>query len=538
MDRELPFSFLDHKIKCGNGLVGAWFDTFRHYPVMAWKAREGGDKNHSNGIHFEKEARTKAIKAFVRDTLTPDLRTFLSGRTLFSEDLQLKAANVHAEALETLSRLHELPIQDSAERARIYREELVGSETYRSLKRAMDLWCACWFWPADDLDHAPLPTTLTESSAETHRILEGVVAKIRFFHWELEFPDVFRVAGSGFDAILGNPPWETLQPNPEEFFSNVDPLFRTYGRLVKQNRQRELFEADINFEKYWLDYSSDFNSFSNWISYSSNPFGDPEDGHSRTEAFSFRSGGKELHAKWRRQRKISKGYASNLHPFRYQVGRIFTYKLFLELCYTLLRDGGRLGQIVPSGVYSDSWSQPLRDVFLNRCRWEWLFGFENRDRIFDIHRSYKFNPIIVEKGSKTEVIRAAFMRRNINNWEQAESLAIPYSRAHVEHFSPRSKTILEIQSLRDLEILENIYSNSVILGSDGLESWNIKFKLEFMMNTDVQLFPPRLKWEADGYRPDEYSRWLNGNWRPIEQLWAKLDANTLPNGESHWVWLF
>ena len=42
MDRSLPFSFLDHKVKCGNALVGAWFDEFQHYPVMAWKNREGG----------------------------------------------------------------------------------------------------------------------------------------------------------------------------------------------------------------------------------------------------------------------------------------------------------------------------------------------------------------------------------------------------------------------------------------------------------------------------------------------------------------
>ena len=52
MDRDLPFSFLDHKVKCGNSLVGAWFDQFQHYPVMAWKNREGGDKGHSNGVHF------------------------------------------------------------------------------------------------------------------------------------------------------------------------------------------------------------------------------------------------------------------------------------------------------------------------------------------------------------------------------------------------------------------------------------------------------------------------------------------------------
>ena len=32
MDRELPFGFLDHKVKCGNALIGAWFDQFQHYP--------------------------------------------------------------------------------------------------------------------------------------------------------------------------------------------------------------------------------------------------------------------------------------------------------------------------------------------------------------------------------------------------------------------------------------------------------------------------------------------------------------------------
>ncbi len=76
MDRTLPFGFLDHKIKCGNSLIGAWFDQFRHYPVMAWKNREGGDKNHSNGVHFRKNSRTQEIRSFRNDRLTPDPQAF------------------------------------------------------------------------------------------------------------------------------------------------------------------------------------------------------------------------------------------------------------------------------------------------------------------------------------------------------------------------------------------------------------------------------------------------------------------------------
>src|SRR5207249_3240224 len=150
MDRMLPFSFLDHKVRCGNGLLGAWFDTFQHYPAMAWKNREGGDKGHGNGVHFEKGARSKAIKEF-------------------------------------------------------------------SKRVAADLADA------------------------TRTIAERVAARKRFFHWELEFPDVFRIKGSGFDAMLGNPPWETLQPSSKEFFSNIDPLYRAYGKQEALRFQTEYF---------------------------------------------------------------------------------------------------------------------------------------------------------------------------------------------------------------------------------------------------------------------------------------------------------
>lgn len=529
MDRTLPFSFLEHKVKCGNALVGAWFDQFQHYPVMAWKNREGGDKDHGNGVHFEKEARTKAIKRFSRK-IASDLAIALSGQLQLYSPPSGSVDEVHAAALATLSRLHDLPVQDSAERARLYREELRGSPAYRSLKAAMDLWCACWFWPADDLEHAPLATTLAAPTEETRAITERVAAQKSFFHWELEFPDVFCAAGAGFDAVLGNPPWENLQPNPEEFFSNADPLFRTYGRLVKVARQREMFGDDEAFERQWLDYSADFNNLSHWVGYSANPYGDPQSDVGGNDSFAIGRGGRALHARWRDQRRLSKGYATPTHPFRYQVGRLFTYKLFLEQCYALLRDGGRLGQIVPSGVYSDAWSQPLRELFLDRCRWEWLFGFENRDRIFEIDSRFKFNPVILEKGGKTEAIRTAFMRRKLEDWERAEALVTPYTRAQVERFSPRSKTILEIQSPRDLETLEKIRANSVLLSDDGPDGWGIKYKLEFMMNTDAHLFPPRPTWEAAGYRPDEYSRWLKGDWRPIAELCAELSLKPLPAG--------
>lgn len=515
MDRTLPFSFLDHKVKCGNSLVGAWFDQFQHYPVMAWKNREGGDKNHNNGVHFEKEARTKAIKEFVKTVLARDLTDALTGQRRIGAPLAPSPQRVHADLLATLSRLHELPVQDSAEKARLYRDELLNSTGYVGLKAAMDQWCACWFWPTDDIDQAPLPSTFLNPLGQTLTVSQRVASEIRFFHWELEFPDVFAAAASGFDAILGNPPWDAAKPNSKEFFSNVDPLYRSYGKQEALEYQTQYFSSP-QVERHWLDYNAGFRAQSNWVGAASNAFGDPKKSDAAGDRFTISRGKQNdgLHAVWRERRAASRGFADEEHPFRHQgSGDLNLYKAFVEQAHALLRNGGRLGFIVPSGFYSDHGTGALRRLSLDHCGLEWIFGFENRLQIFDIASSSKFNPIIIEKGGKTEAICTAFMRRKLEDWEHAEALATPYTRAQVERFSPRSKAILEIQSPRDLEILETIYANSVLLGDDGPDGWGIKYAREFDMTNDSKLFPPRSKWEADGYRPDEYSRWVQAAWQ-------------------------
>ena len=533
MDRNLPFSFLDHKVKCGNGLVGAWFDQFRHYPVMAFKNREGGDKNHSKGVHFPKDARGKAIKAFVK-TIKPLLADTIRGQVRIGQKGQVDPSAVHDETLEVFEKLHALPVHDTAERSRLYREELLGSGPWQSLKVAMDCWCACWFWPPERLDCAPLPNKFADPQGETQSLITELAAKHRFFHWELEFPDVFREEGAGFDAVMGNPPWEIAKPNSKEFFSNIDPLYRSYGKQEALGKQREYFE-DQNIEQRWIDYNADLRAQSNLFKYVARPFGDPDKVEDSKDRFSLIGGKKnaELHQIWKNQRVRERGYADSSHPFSHQGSAdINLYKLFLEQAHALLRQGGRMGFIVPSGLYSDYGTGGLRELFLEHCSWEWIFGFENRDKIFDIHRSFKFNPVIIEKGGKTRAINTAFMRRSLDDWERAEEFVTEYTAERVEQFSPHSKAILEIQSVRDLEILEKIYSNSVLLGDEGPDGWGIKYATEFHMTNDSKLFPPRPKWEDKGYRPDEYSRWLLGDWRPIEELWSELGTQALPEGKT------
>ena len=293
MDRTLPFGFLDHKVKCGNALIGAWFDQFRHYPRDGLE-EPGGRRQEPLERRPLREERPHAGDQDVRQRgrLTPDLKRFLGGATLFQADLLEQAAAAHDDALAVLERMHAIPVHDAAERARLYRDELVGSAAWRALKEAMDLWCACWFWPADQIEHAPLPSTFAEPPAETRAVARRVAAETRFFHWELEFPDVFRKAGSAASTrILGQPAvGERCSQAPEEFFSNIDPLFRTYGKTREATkRQQAVYSRTLqrNLEA-WLDLAY-LAGFKNAVKLgeairTANPFGDPREAKTRPES--------------------------------------------------------------------------------------------------------------------------------------------------------------------------------------------------------------------------------------------------------------
>ncbi len=499
MERELPFEFLDHKLKCGNALVGCWFDNFKNYPIMAW-SREGGDKGHSTGVHYEKEAWTKAIRKKRAGAIDNLALTIETGARVYEEEDEVSLDALHGDAVALFDLLHDMHLDDQDEREQWYRENILESHEYRRLKQAFDTWCALWFWPADKLELSPMPSDFDLPGEEELAVVDQLAQELIFFHWELEFPDVFASQCGGFDAVLGNPPWEIQKPNSKEFFSNVDPLYRTYGKQDARLVQTEIFESQPEDELSWITYNSRLKALSNWCRWAGNPFGDDEN--------LGRSFPQKKWLKYQARRKVP-GYADTDHPFKHQGSAdINTYKMFAELGHALLREGGIQGLIVPSGIYTDKGSTELRTLFLDQCRWLWLFGFENRQKIFEIDSRFKFCPIIVKKGGKTDAMKTAFMRHDLRDWEDGEKHVIPYQRAQVERFSPNTKAILEVRHPKDLEILEKIYSNSVLLGDQSENGWGIHYATEFHMTNDSHLFKPRPWWEERGYKPDEYGRWI------------------------------
>jgi hypothetical protein len=537
LDRSLPFTFLDHKLRCGDSLVGTWLDRFRDYPLLCFDRQSPDWKykgvNHQGDVWHTalKETRKEAIEKQV-EILRGQLR--LEGSVATDEELKVAVDRVRRLYRE----LHAVPVGRPDERARIWRERIQTDAALAKVRDAFDTWCAIWFWPLDELAALPLPREFHAPSDSARSVVRRVADERRFFHWELEFPDVFTSEGAGFDAVVGNPPWETFQPQSKEFFTNHDPLYRAYGKQEGLRVQKLLFEAHPSIEDEWLAYIGWFKDISNWLKHASEPFGDAKvAGHGGGDVSLVRGKkGAALHEVWRRRRARYKGLSTPAHPFREQgQGKAYTYKMFVELGHALLREGGHLGLLVPSGLYTDKGTGELRKLLLLRCQWRWIYGFENRKKVFDIDSRFKFCVVLAEKGGATEAIRAAFMRHDLEDWAEARG-ALDYPAERVTAFSPNSLSILEIRSERDLEVLTRIYANSVLLGDEGPDGWGIDYAQgDFNMTSDSKLFIQRDKAEADGFRPDIYGRWVNDGEEVLLPLYEGRMIGQFDFSEKGWV---
>ena len=179
-----PLSFLDHHLVTGNSLIGA-------SPVEVLTRAPGARPDVALPL--------EALFDWT-DPLVSIRRTRLGIETA-ADDL---VGAVHAKEASLAA--------------------LAANADLRGWKRACDLWCAAWVpgAPARNLYHAMLDVCLGRGShgREIDRLCTETArsaADIACFHWPLEFPEVFLDAdgrpapGGGFDAVVGNPPWEMLR---------------------------------------------------------------------------------------------------------------------------------------------------------------------------------------------------------------------------------------------------------------------------------------------------------------------------------------
>jgi hypothetical protein len=517
LDPDLPFSFLDHKIKVGNSLVGCWLDRVLDYPLKAWE-REGGDgkdgprtQRIEEYLKGEKKGNRRTgdgqIKKEMRDIIE---RRFQGQASLFDEQ-QTTPESVVAEARNEYERVHDLPIYDPDLREKYYREHVERSPSLQKLKQAMDEWCAVWFWPTDDesLKLVPTPMAFHQDSEKRAAVIERLVSEIKFFHWELAFPDVFTPQRSGFDANIGNPPWDVMKPSSQEFFSDFDPLYRTYDKQAALHKQKELFATIAHVEDQWGEYISRFKSLGNWAKNIAEPF-----------ELTLARGNEEksLKSAWAKHRQMRVGFADAEHPFRLQGSAdLNSYKLFAETFWNLLQPNGRLGVVLPTGIYSDFGTKDLRATLLFKGRLDFLYAFQNEKKVFAAaHHSFKQVAVFATRGGSTTEFQSRF-RMGVGDSPEAHEIpddilrdgtaSMVFTPNDVRLNSPKTLSLVELKSGRDLAIFRKIYAHSIRIG-DNAPGWEISYATEFHMTNDSKHFPPLEKWESKGYKPDVFGRWI------------------------------
>jgi hypothetical protein len=526
LDPDLPFGFLDHKLRCGNGLVGCWLDRVDDYPILAW-ARKGGDG--------DKGEETKALKkALGAAKAQLETQLFSGAAWVVAPDHQAPEAVLPA-AREALEALHAIPIHD-VDRQRETWKALEADPALHALKRALDRWCALFFWPgADDAgeplkpEALPMPDSWQGPAFAT--AIQRLAAQHRFFHWELAFPEVFTGPTSGFDVVLGNPPWEVSKPNSNEFFTAFDPIFRTYKKNKADEAKARLFVAHTGLETQWKGYVAGFKAMSGWVKWVENPFRwslEEEDEDAPKPPKKRGASQKAIQrdrllGTWEDKRQDKPRHSDPLRPFRLQGSAdLNTYKLFLEQSRAILRTGGRLGFVVPSGLYTDAGAKDLRNTFLTQDAWELLYGFENRREIFKIHRSYKFVVTVVTKGHPTpdNPLQAAFMRLDTGELATPRAHTLPVTAAQVRRFSPNTLSFMELRSPKDLAVAQKVYGDHPLLGGLGLS-----YRAEFHMTSDAKLWKDgsRAKLEAAGLlAPLEDTRDIRVRFRLWKAGWVPL----------------
>ena len=207
-----PLTFLDHHLVCGNSLLGASpFDITRQPPG------------------FTKRPTSTALPLF--------------------SDANFESSISHAVVER---RWLAATSDDTVDIVRDKERRLERLRARPGWKAVANLWCACWMWPDDD---CPAPavfaaladgllgrgSSLPDELARSLLQRAGAIdAAHRFFHWMFEFPEVFfdergqPLAGAGFDAVLGNPPWDMLRSGgAERTFIQSSGIYRcqTAGHL-------------------------------------------------------------------------------------------------------------------------------------------------------------------------------------------------------------------------------------------------------------------------------------------------------------------
>ncbi len=451
-----PLSFLDHHLRCGDSLFGTWV---------------------APAVHRTEEASSLFLRGpLERATRAAAPMQIIEGLT----DAEIAEAHRSADIFAEIS---EMTAPLDAFMSLLHAFDWLGLRR-REVKAAYLNWLQGTSGNPIDIAQTGLSGS---AEADLPHLMDALalVASERFLNWQVAFPGVWseweaNELTGGFDAVIGNPPWDRMKLQQVEWFSARRREIAVAPRAA--DRKRMIAELEKS--------------------------GDPL-------AQDFRLASERAAAAAR----VARG--SGDYPLLAQ-GDLNLYSLFVERAMTLVKPDGMVGLLVPSGIASDKTAAPFFKSVATEGRLKALYDFENKKVFFpDVHASFKFCVFVASPRRLPEAAQCAFYLHAVSGVEDPER-CFPLSADDFARVNPNTGTAPIFRSRRDAGLTAAIYERLPVLvdRSSGKEvkAWPVKYSTMFHMTNDSGLFRTRSELEEqEGAWPVGGNRYQSpsGEWVPL-----------------------
>ena len=456
-----PLSFVDHHLRCGNSLFGCW-------------VREAFDKTKKEGsplfLHGPLNQATQAAMAMQKIEQLTDAEIEESDR---SASLFDKMREMTAPLSAFLSLVHAfewLDVRDATGRAALRRFFQGGF--------------------GDPVDIATGTIVVDRQSPIHERFASlldyahALAADEQFFNWQPAFPRIWQdwniSERGGFDAVIGNPPWDRMKLQQVEWFAV---------------RRSEIAHAQRASDRHRMIGALQ------------------EAGGPLAEQF------ERANARAESAVRVAR-YGGN-YPLL-SSGDVNIYSLFVERALSLIHPDGLVGLITPSGIASDKTAARFFKSIATEGRLRALYDFENKKAFFpDVHASFKFCVFVAGRAPGPEPAHCAFYLHAVTELSNPDR-RFPLSADDFARINPNTGTAPIFRSRRNADLTTAIYRRlpALVDRSTGSEikTWPLKYVTMFHMTNDSRLFRTRDEleeqegaWPVGGNRFDSPA----GLWLPL-----------------------
>jgi hypothetical protein len=432
-----PLTFLDHHIRVGNSLIGATPELIADgIPDAAFKALEGDDPEACKALKKRNRGERKGIGG------------------LFEQQDAATQARLAETAAALAAMPDDRPEDVQAKERALRRHE--QTEEYRRKKAVADAWCAAFFVQKQLTEAGRAASAFGITQQHLGALAEGrscppeleaeigrLAGAYGFFHWHLAFPEVF--ARGGFDCLVGNPPWQRVKLQEEQFFAsrNVE-IAKAKNATARGKLIARLPEVDPGLFAVY-------------------------------------------HAELRRRNVQSNFFGKSGRFPLGGVGDVNTYAVFADLFRQQVAARGTAGLVVPNGFVTGFTYRAFLGRILAAKRLSSFFGFENEDLLFpDVTNKTKFG-ILTMTGSDRRIEAPSFTA-HLRQADQVHDPARRYSLTaeQIEAISPNTLTLPIFRWAGDAEVTAAIHRTPVLVrrpeGGEPENPWGVTLKTLFHMS--------------------------------------------------------